>query len=196
MISRGKITMALLLLLSGTGAPAWAGHGFWSVGINIGPPVFYRPWYPCCPYYYSPVYVAPPPVIVAPASVVQPVPVATPAYAQAPAAPAPIIARASSAEPMLADTQRHLELLASPSDNVRAESAIQLGRLRAPQAVDPLAATLAGDRCPQVREAAARALGLIGSSRAIPALQRAAQVDGDRDVRHSAEFALEVIQAK
>jgi HEAT repeat protein len=45
-----------------------------------------------------------------------------------------------------------------------------------------------------VREAAARALGLIGSARALPALQHAAQADNDRDVRNSARFAVDVIQ--
>jgi HEAT repeat protein len=61
--------------------------------------------------------------------------------------------------------------------------------------VDPLAATLAGDRSPAVRDAAARALGLIASPQALPALERAAQADADRDVRRSAQFAVEVIQA-
>jgi HEAT repeat protein len=59
-----------------------------------------------------------------------------------------------------------------------------------------LAATLAGDRSPVVRESAARALGLIGSAQALPALQRAAQADSDRDVRRSAQFAVEVIQTR
>jgi HEAT repeat protein len=47
-----------------------------------------------------------------------------------------------------------------------------------------------------VRESAARALGLIASTKGLPALQRAAQVDEDRDVRRSAQFAIEVIQSK
>jgi len=47
-----------------------------------------------------------------------------------------------------------------------------------------------------VRESAARALGLIASPSALPALQRAAQVDADRDVRRSAQFAVDVIQSK
>jgi HEAT repeat protein len=46
-----------------------------------------------------------------------------------------------------------------------------------------------------VREAAARALGLIGSSAALPALQQAASTDSDHDVRHSARFAIDVIQS-
>jgi HEAT repeat protein len=73
---------------------------------------------------------------------------------------------------------------------------LQLGRSKDPRAVDPLAATLAGDRSAMVREAAARALGLIGSPAALPALQNAAQVDSDHDVRRSAQFAVEVIQSR
>jgi len=72
---------------------------------------------------------------------------------------------------------------------------MQLGRLRALAGIDPLAATLAGDRSPLVREAAARGLGLIGSPKALPALQHAAMADPDRDVRHSAQFAAEVVQS-
>ena len=48
---------------------------------------------------------------------------------------------------------------------------------------------------PSVREAAARALGLIGDTATLPALQRAAQADDDHDVRHSAQFAAEVIRS-
>ncbi|HEX5270930.1 MAG TPA: HEAT repeat domain-containing protein, partial [Gemmataceae bacterium] len=64
----------------------------------------------------------------------------------------------------------------------------------ADRAVDALTTTLAGDGSAEVREAAARALGLIGSPRALAALQRAAQGDADRDVRNSARFAADVIQ--
>jgi HEAT repeat protein len=71
---------------------------------------------------------------------------------------------------------------------------VQLGKLHDPRAIDPLAATLSGDRSPVVRESAARALGLIGSPGALPALQHAAQTDSDHDVRRSAQFAAEVIQ--
>jgi HEAT repeat protein len=45
-----------------------------------------------------------------------------------------------------------------------------------------------------VREAAARGLGLIGSSSALSALQYAAQSDDDPEVRRSASFAAEVIR--
>jgi HEAT repeat protein len=75
------------------------------------------------------------------------------------------------------------------------DAATRLGRLKAGRAVDPLAATLAGDASPRVREAAAKALGIIGSAKALPALRKAAEADGDRDVRHTAEFAMEIVQA-
>jgi HEAT repeat protein len=87
-----------------------------------------------------------------------------------------------------------LRLLSNPDERVRSDAALRLGRLQVEQAVDPLAATLAGDRSPVVRDAAARALGLIGSPRALTALTHAAQVDSDRDVRRSAQFAVDVIQ--
>jgi HEAT repeat protein len=126
--------------------------------------------------------------------VLQPVPVAQPVY-QAPP-PRPVVAQAPpAADGSEADVERHLQLLADPDERVRADSVMQLGRMRAQRAVDPLAATLAGDRSPTVRDAAARALGLIGSPQAIPALQRAAQADNDRDVRHSAQFAIDVVQS-
>ena len=63
------------------------------------------------------------------------------------------------------------------------EAALQLGRSRATEAVEPLSQMLSGDRSPQAREAAARALGLIGSPASLPALQQAAQADDDREVR-------------
>jgi HEAT repeat protein len=51
------------------------------------------------------------------------------------------------------------------------------------------------DGDPAVRESAARGLGLIADPAALTALEQAAQSDGDRDVRHSAAFAAEVIRA-
>jgi len=93
------------------------------------------------------------------------------------------------------DIGRYLQQLRDPDERVRADSVLQLGRLRAVSAVDPVAATLAGDRSPMVREAAARSLALMGSPKALPALQHAALSDSDRDVRHSAQFAVDVIQS-
>lgn len=194
---------------------AQAGHGFWSVGVNIGGPAYYRPYYYPYPYYYRPygVYVAPGPVIVEPAPVVQTAPVVVPSYSPPPlgsaynappaTAPAPTPELAPTPRAVTptaltaqADTRQLLQQLGNADERVRTDTVMQLGRSRASQAIDPLAATLAGDRSPGVREAAARALGLIGSPKALPALQRAAQLDGDRDVRRSAQFAMEVIQSR
>jgi hypothetical protein len=196
--------------------PAQAGV---RVGIGIGLPLFpgpyYYPYYRPYPYYYPGyVYVAPPPVVVAPAPATvaaAPAPVVSqsaPATLQAPPAaqnayqaqssplppaPEPVV-RAAAAEDRQVTVAGYLQMLNNADERVRAEAVLQLGRMRADRAVDPLAATLAGDRSPAVRETAARALGLIGSPRALTVLQHAAQTDADRDVRRSAQFAAEVIQ--
>jgi hypothetical protein len=133
-------------------------------------------------------------VIIQQAPVYQAVPAPQPVYA--PPAPVPVTSHAAPVNPQQTEIDRNIYQLADASDRVRSESALQLGRLRASQAIDPLAATLAGDRSPLVREAAARALGLIGSSKALPALQQAAQADADPTVRHSAEFSMDVIHAR
>ncbi|MGF1579905.1 MAG: HEAT repeat domain-containing protein [Gemmataceae bacterium] len=88
-----------------------------------------------------------------------------------------------------------LQQLRAPEAQVRSAAAIELGRRKVERAVDPLTATLAGDIDPVVREAAARALGLIGSRKALTALTNAAQTDEDRDVRRSAQFSSEIILA-
>lgn len=192
--------------------PAQAGHGHgcgpgcgsgWSIGIGVGAP-YYRPYYPYYPYpyYYRPYYpvvVAPPPVIVQQPPIIQQVPApASPPVYQAPAPtplPAPTATRAVSAsEP--AGVDQCLQMLSNNSESVRADNVMQLGRMKATRAIDPLAATLSGDQSPVVREAAARALGLIGSPAALTALQHAAQADSDHDVRRSAQFAVEVIQSR
>ena len=210
-----KLAGAVLLLGLGLASPP-AAHAGWGVGIHIGIPI----GYPCYgPYYYRPYYpvvVAPAPVVVTPAPVYQTVPVVQPGYEPAPApipaprpvpAPAPALAPAGApasgivtAHTPVADgrhtaIEQHLQRLSDPDERVRADDALQLGRMKASEAVDALTASLAGDRSPGVREAAARALGLIASPRSLPALQRAAGADDDRDVRHSASFAAEVIRS-
>jgi hypothetical protein len=180
---------AVLALLAASGTVAEAGGG-WSIGFSFSQPC-YRPcygFYPAYHYYRPvPVFVEPRPVIVRPAPVVvQPV-YDVPVYE----APAPRPAPAA----IDADVERRIPHLSNPDERVRADVALELGRMKAERAVDPLAATLAGDGSPAVREAAARALGLIGSPRALTALTHAAQADGDRDVRNSARFAVEIIKA-
>jgi hypothetical protein len=197
------IALGTITLLTLAAAPVQAG---WSVGVRIGGPVCYRPW-GCCyagPYFYYRPY----PVIVAdvaPAVVVQPAPVVAAPVVAAPVAASgqavPPLQRVTSAEPQAvsanyqADIDQNLRLLSDPNEQVRMDAVVQLGKLKASRAVDPVAATLAGDHSPAVREAAARALGLIGSAKGLTALKYAAQADSDRDVRHSAQFAVEIIQS-
>lgn len=207
--------MKRIQLLAAIIGLAWAaGHAAaypprWSVGVSIGGPpypYYYRPY----PYYYYP----PPPVVVAPAPIfvpAQPVvvtaPAPTPTVVTVPA-PTPAVATTpapalqfDSARPATYETpatavtvDAHLANLRNADEVVRRNSVMDLGRMRATQAVEPLTATLAGDRAPAVRDAAARALGLIGSPRALTALMHAAQADPDRDVRNSAQFAVEIIR--
>jgi HEAT repeat protein len=92
------------------------------------------------------------------------------------------------------DIDSALQQLRDGDEQVRADAAVRLGRLRATQAVGPIVKALNSDSSPKVREAAARGLGLIGSPSALSALQYAAQADDDREVRHSASFAAETIR--
>jgi hypothetical protein len=184
------------LMVAGTAAQGSVRVG---IGLRFGFPAYYRPWGPCYPYYYPyyppypAVYVAPAPVYIpAPPVAAAPVPVAQPAYRAASTPPPPeVLPQPRHQE----GVEQLLGQLANPDERTRGESVLQLGRLKARQAVDPLAATLAGDRSPIVREAAARALGLVGSTSSLPALQQAASADPDHDVRHSARFAIDVIQS-
>ncbi len=187
--------VAVLLLASG-GAQLPAG---WGVGVRIGGPVYYRPWAPYYyPYYpYRAVYVEPPPIILESAPViVQPAPVVQAVHPVPPSPlPPPAILRSSQIQNAAPEIDRSIQQLRDPDERVRSDSVLQLGRLKAISAVDSVAATLAGDRSPMVREAAARALGLMGSPKALPALLHAASADEDRDVRHSAQFAVDIIQS-
>jgi hypothetical protein len=184
-------TMAVLGLL----CLPWAAHadGKWSVGIRFGAPVYHRPY----PYYGGYYYYRPYPVYVAPAPVVvQQIPVAQPVYATPLPAPTPIPNySAAPTEPPQDQVEQYLRQMASTDEHARAGAMVQLGRMKVQRAVEPIGQALASDRSPAVREAAARALGLIGSPASLPALQRAAQADDDREVRHSAQFAAEVIRA-
>jgi hypothetical protein len=181
------------------------------VGIGIGVPVgpvyrpypYYGPYYR--PYYYPPpvVYAPPPAVIYQPAPVVVQQPTIIqqqPAVVQAPAPQPPVAAQPQpttiQATAASGTVNTLLNNLRSTEENVRRESVLELGRLRAVTAVQPLTATLAGDQSPVVREAAARALGMIGAPQSLTALTYAAQADPDRDVRHSANFAVDIIKSR
>ncbi|MFO0926481.1 MAG: HEAT repeat domain-containing protein [Gemmataceae bacterium] len=186
----------LLALLAASLIPCAAqAGGRWSIGLHFG-----MPW--CGPCYRPvmvapvyPVYVAPAPVVVQPAAVVAvpaaPAPTAT-AYAQpetAEPAPAPVARAASWNDP--ASTGG----LTDANPRARAEAALRLGRQKDRRAVASLVRVLQDDSYADVREAAARALGLIGAPQALAALQHAAGADEDRDVRRTASFAADVIRA-
>jgi len=174
------------------------------IGIGIGAPYpYYRPygypyWYGY-PYGYSypyygpgPVVIQAPPVILQSGTVVGTTP--NPSYSSPPfAAPEPTLVQPANPNAQT-NFDFHLSRLSNPDDALRRESVMELGRMKNDRAIDPLAATLAGDKSSTVRDAAARALGLVGSPRALPALIQAAQADNDREVRHSAQFAVEVIR--
>jgi hypothetical protein len=189
---------AVLILAAVLATPALAGGVHWSIGLNLAAPVYYHPYwgYPYPYYYYRPypVYVTPPPVVVEPGPVYQAVPVVRPVYSSPAEAAQPTQAAQPAAWASDAAGSQ-LQQLNNADDHVRADAAVQLGRLKATRAVQPLTQVLNADRSASVREAAARGLGLIGSADALPALQRAAQADEDRDVRHSAQFAAEVIRS-
>lgn len=185
---------AILFALILTSLPSVAQAGVrWSIGVNLGAPC-YGPYYGPYPYYgpcYRPVvYLAPPPLIYAPAPVyLAPAPaIAVPAV---PVAAAPSVVRA--ARPAVESA--HLASLNDPVAKTRADACIGLGRAKDTRALVSLARCLKEDDNPQVRDAAARALGLIGSPTSLDALQRAAGQDADRDVRRSASFAAEIIRA-
>jgi hypothetical protein len=193
----------ILASVAVVGAASVANAG-WGVGVSIGLPVYGGHCYHPCyhhyyPYYYyrpyAPVIVEPAPTVVVPSvQVVSPPP--TTVIAPAPVYQAPAPSPLPALDDRQADIDRQLTKLRDPSEQVRADAVLQLGRLRADRSIDQLDATLAGDASPAVRESAARALGLIGSQRALPALQRAAQVDSSAQVRSSAAYAIEVIHSR
>jgi len=91
----------------------------------------------------------------------------------------------------------HLLLdLTAADERVRLASVKQLGRLKFLGALDALTATLSDDPSSIVREGAARALTLIGAGAALPALQQAADYDPDHNVRRTALFAVEIMEAQ
>src|SRR5262245_38963699 len=122
----------------------------WGIRVGISGPVYYRPWGPYYyPYYaYRPIYVAPPPVVVESPPVIVPSATALqPVYQAAPSSvPSQTIVRTQGQDVSQADTSHYLQFLRDPDEHVRADAVVQLGRLKALASVDPLAATLAGDR--------------------------------------------------
>jgi hypothetical protein len=180
----------------------------WYVGVRVGGPYPYYYWRPY-PYYY-PYYYAPT-VVVAPAVVPG---AALPGTVIAQSPPQQGTGAALTTQdpgpqgnPPILPPPRPLDLagrdpqgdallgqLRAGDDRTRADAANQLGRNQSQRAVDPLMAALISDHSAQVRDASARALGMIGNPIALDALQRAAQADDDREVRASARFAADVIR--
>lgn len=196
----------LLTVVAVALVPCGAEAGRWSIGLHFG-----MPW--CGPCYRPvmvapayPVYVAPAPVVLQPAPVVA-VQAAAPAPVAAPAAAAYATAETAEPSPAQLDTPRPVARAASwndggaaggindPNPRVRAEAVLRLGRQKDRRAVSAIVHLLQDDGHAEVRDAAARALGLIGSPQALAALQQAAGADEDRDVRRSASFAADVIRA-
>jgi hypothetical protein len=218
---RNVWTMGLVLAWSlALAGSAHAGVN-WAIGVRLGFPVGYPCYGPPYGYYYRPypVYVAGPPAVLVPApapvvvasSPAVAVPTAVPAEGgynpPPPPPPAPgygattaVSATANPAGQTIARAARpeeavNLNDLRNPDERVRARVAVEAGRRKDGRALAALIRALREDPSPVVREAAARGLGLIGERAALAALQNAAQADDDRDVRHSAAFAADVIRA-
>jgi HEAT repeat protein len=91
--------------------------------------------------------------------------------------------------------ERAVGLLRDTSPAVRLQAVEYLRRARGPRAVEPLIATLRDDSYQRVRRGAALALGEIGDSRALEALEWANEHDRGRDqdeqsVRWAAQIAI------
>jgi HEAT repeat protein len=85
-----------------------------------------------------------------------------------------------------------IRALSDPDAWVRYYAARALGQIRSPESLDPLAVTLREDEAPQVRIAAAEALGSIGGRRAVSILAAVVSAE-DRDLGRAALLALGVI---
>jgi predicted RNA-binding protein with PIN domain len=88
------------------------------------------------------------------------------------------------------------DALTARDAGLRAAAALALGALRNRAPVNDLIQLLRQDGNSMVREAAARALGLIGSAQAAPALEAAAGEDTKNKVRKAARTSLEAIRAR
>lgn len=88
------------------------------------------------------------------------------------------------------------DALTAKDASLRAAAALALGALRNPAPVNDLIGLLQGDGNSMVREASAQALGWIGSTKAVPALQAAANDDPKSKVRKAARAALEALHAR
>ena len=92
-----------------------------------------------------------------------------PAVAQAP------VVQANHSE-NAARVDELLQQLSNPQERVRQDATLDLGRLKASKAVEPLMRLLATDNSPTVRDAAACGAGLIASPQSLKAAIQAARV--------------------
>jgi HEAT repeats len=211
------LTCTLFLLL-GLSPLTQQAQAWGRISIGIGLPLYVGPgpYYYGYPYryYYPPTYVVPAPAVVYQAAP-PPTVVASPAPSQGESVPAPApqtnaapvpvvqgpapLPRVTNVIPLSNQSSPEIDALvrqlSQTNDTARRDAAIQLGRLKATSAVDALTNMLAKDASPIAREAAARGLGLIASPTSLKALIFAAQADDDREVRRSAQFAVEVIRS-
>jgi hypothetical protein len=200
-------------------AQAWVG-----VRIGFGLPIYVGPGpYYYGPPYYPPTYITPAPQVVyqaAPMNVATPPgpvlrePIPPPSQKEAiavpqsiEATPAPLSQNAVPPplpsvtnvtpvnNPSSPQVDALVQQLSQASETSRRDVALQLGRMKASIAVYALVNILAKDTSPIAREGAARALGLIAAPTSLQALIHAAQADDDREVRRSAQFAVEVIRS-
>ena len=172
-------------------------------GFYYGPGPYYYGYRPYPYYYYPPppavIYESAPPVVIRqspPPAVSEPLPVPVVPNSPPPPPPAPLptpIVTTRNEVPSSASAV--MAKLNDGSDTVRRDAAVELGRLKATYAVDVLMTMLAKDSSPVARDGAARALGLIAERRSLNALIFAAQADDDREVRRSAQFAVEAIRS-
>ena len=206
------LTFALLMLLGLTPLTQQA-HAWGSVRIGIGLPLYVGPgpYYYGPRYYYPPTYVVPAPQVVyqtAPPTVAIQPPTGSSEAVPPPqinVAPAPVIPSAAPLPPVTnviplsnqssPQIDALMAQLSHTSETARRDAALQLGRMKANSAVDALVNVLAKDASPIARDGAARGLGLIASPASLKALIYAAQADDDREVRRSAQFAVEVIRS-
>jgi hypothetical protein len=169
------------------------------VGVYVGGPYYYRPYYGGY-YYYPPavpVYVAPaPPAPATPGTIISTTPSAPLTVPNGYVPPPPPDAPVGRLETRGDEIDRLVGQLSNPDDKVRSDTALQLGRMKARRASGALEQVLGSDRSADVRDAAARALGLIGMPASVPALQRAVQTDDDKGVRTSAQYAIDVIRTR
>jgi hypothetical protein len=200
-MKRPQLMLALLALLTFTPFTQISqARPYIGFGIRIGPGFYYGPG----PYYYGygyPYYVpgpivyetAPPIVVRQAVPVIEGVP--APAAPSPPPPPLPPnVVPTQNVAPTATRLDSLISQLSDPGETVRRDAAMDLGRMKAQKAVDPLIQILSKDASPIARDGAARALGLIASPRGLNALIYASQADNDRDVRHSAQFAVEIIR--